>query len=237
MLGDPGWDGIGGEDSGRVSIIELRGNGPELVENIVGGVPGLRIGRDVFAVDFHVGAQPMLAFSGVGGELVVGDVTIWEQRVRFSSEEPDEFGSFGRALTGGLVGRGRSPRWVVGQPNHGASMDGSGAGRVVFLDLDGEVTAAWTGSDHGDQFGRELAVVPRPAPYPSLVVVARRNGNSVAVIDRRYDEPEVLADEEGVEFGTSISVSNRLADGTFRLFVGDPGYDGGRGRVATWSIR
>jgi hypothetical protein len=34
-----------------------------------------------------------------------------------------------------------------------------------------------------------------------------------------------------------VSVSRRLGDGTFRLFVGDPGYDEGRGRVVVYSIR
>jgi len=241
VLGDPGWDGFAGRDTGRVTIIELRQNQIAFLWDQTGD-RGDRIGRDVFAIDVDRNGRHEVAYSGrqgfgFGSVVTVFDISREDPVVTLESLTPDRFHSFGRAVTTGMLGRPRSARYFVGQPNQGALVLGTGRGEASYISTDQVRTASGRGDNQGDEYGRELAVVPRPAPESDLGVFGRRHGSSVAVFDRGRNRTDRLRIDDGVEFGTSVSVSHRLADGTYRLFVGDPGYDEERGRIVVYSIR
>ncbi len=242
VLGDPEWDGDAGQNTGRVSVIELRQNSLAFLWDKVGDAQGRRIGRDVFAVDLAGDGSPEVAYTGLrafvgGSQVIVHAINEDDPRITLNPLVRDRFQSYGRAMATGALGRERGARYFVGQPSQGAVGPNNGRGEAVYVSARGIPTDSQRGTRGFDEFGREVAVVPRHEPDTDLGIYARRHGNSVTIFDRGRNETNLLQVEDGVEFGTSVSVSRRLADGTYRLFVGDPGFDGSRGRVVVYSIR
>lgn len=144
--------------------------------------------------------------------------------------------TFGQAVITGRFAADGSGAFAFGA-HRARVQDVRRTGAVWVIAGDGEVLDRLAVGAENEQMGYDLAWLPRPAHAADVLVVGTLSAGRVELHDRASGRIVGLVDGNERTFGRSVAVSGPAADGTWRLFVGEPGFANGAGRVLVYSVR
>jgi hypothetical protein len=113
----------------------------------------------------------------------------------------------------------------------------SNAGYIIIRDSTGSITSRIASNSPDQNDGLGIALDGLNTGNGSYFVLGSVNLGSVVIFDPSTRQLQDTIDGDS-SFGYAVSASQQASrDGTYRLFVGEPLYNGRRGRVKIYSIR
>jgi hypothetical protein len=243
-VGDPGYDGFRTDNIGRVAVLQWQEflGFPRLntVDDWTGAFSGQQVGQRVNKlVDFDRNGQSELIASRLyqRGNAVDRESAAFVVGVNqtIGVLQPPDFSqaTFAHAVAEGDFFGDATTAYAFGAPG---VADGDGA--IWLVGSDAALRGRVSGGDRGG-FGTALAALPLQGA--TWLAIGGSAANEVVLADLAAQAGFSVAPPGGVPadtgFGVSLVTLGPLPDGTSRLFVGEPGHDGARGRVHVFSIR
>ena len=111
------------------------------------------------------------------------------------------------------------------------------SGIVHFFRPDGSPDGQYSAGVAEAEQGRALATLPRPEALTDALVVGASDLGTLHIVDRGGNVVRPVSIDDAAGFGWALAISEPLADGTRRLFVGEPGYSNQSGRIHIYSVR
>ena len=238
-LSDPD---LGLLDNGAIRVLDVVQ--PDEQVTLEGNI-GERLGEQLFLCpDLDRDAVPELLatvrfnFLRDRGAVIYGSANFGQRSERLQSAQ--QTSQFGRGFTAGdFAGDGRT-YLVFGDPDHDRAR-----GQIhFFVDIAFLPRTLRTGQRNDGQ-GHVLSTFPRMGE-PDRLIVGSESDDAVEIwrLGVRNDgtfsiDENISVTREGVEdsFGRAFALSEPAADGTRRLFIGEPDADRGLGAIHVFSIR
>ena len=239
VLGDSTFDDGNGApanaDHGRVLAVELGAvNNVTVLSDARGDMAGRHLGERVFVVDGGFGAGRHLVTT-LRRDAERSIVTLNGNALGTEWRSPEAMTqSYGQALAAGRFGAS-----TVAVGGTRATFGGAATAGVVFLqDALGAVVSRLSDAFATGEEGYGLAVMARPAAQTDALIIGGRMLGHLDAYDPGTSRTiQVTEVDAATSYGRAFALSEPLANGTRRLFVGEPGYRNGRGRVFIYSIR
>jgi hypothetical protein len=229
-------------EGGRVQVIELRRDGYSVLFDATGDTQGNRLGERVHVlpggdVDALLATQIDVVNNRTDRTVVAlqGAFRV-DQNIPSLAPPGDTGSTFGESATGGRFDA-NGAGFVIGAPALVVAGASVGSGAAVFYDATTRRLGYQTAGARDARQGVALVTLPRPGADTDAIVLGADNLARVQIAVRGGAVVDVPAPEAGDGFGRALAIDGPLADGTYRLFVGHPGAEGGAGRVHVYSVR
>jgi hypothetical protein len=243
-VGDPGYDGFRTENIGRVAVLQwqefLGFQRLNVVDDWTGGIAGQSLGQRVnLLVDFDRNGQSELIATRLyqRGNAVDRESAAFVVGVNQSIGvlQPQDYSqaTFAQVVTEGDFFADGTTTYAFGAPG-----TANGDGAIWMIGADASVRGRVSGGGQGG-FGAALAALPLQGA--TWLAIGGSAADEVVLGDLPAQAGYSVVPPGGVPadtgYGVSLATVGPLPDGTSRLFVGEPGHDGARGRVHVFSIR
>ena len=229
------------EEIGRAVVVEIQDDlRLTILFDARGSRADQRLGARIYAVPGVQGGLDVAATQrmdgGVDREVIVFRGSTGQVRVRLHPPEATWL-TFGESLASGRWWPDGEIGMAVGAPGAASQPDLVRSGVVHFFRPDGAQDGEYSAGVAGAEQGRALAALPRPDALTDALVVGASDLGTVHIVDRGGNVVRPVSMDGTDGFGWALAVTEPLADGTRRLFVGEPGFADDSGRIHVYSVR